>query len=488
MKNLLKRPSRMARTARLAHRRRPCLEALELRDVPSGMVPTPMDQLFLEELNAARANPAAYGASIGVNLSYIAPAPPLAFDTRLEQAATLHSLDMNGRNFFGHVNPDGLDPGQRMSNAGYPWVTWGESIAAGYASVEDALRGLIIDAGIPSLGHRHHLLGYGSPNNLQRQVGIGIVTGGTGSWHNYYTIDTGAVANSPSFLTGVVFRDANANGRYDVGEGLGGVTITVAGRGSVTTFDTGGYSIPLAAGVYTVTASGGSLGAAVTQTVTVGGSNVRLNFNPLPSWTRPMVASALTHSGEYYSLFVTNAYTHYLGRTPAAAEVAGWVSAMQNGLSDERLEAAFIGSPEYIARHGGQGAGWVIGMYHDLLGRTPSQAEVNGWILAMNNGETPQQVAYGFAASPEREGIRVRDDYFRFLGRAPSQAEVNGWVDSFVHGNSNENVVAGFVGSPEYFSARGHGNNTLWINVAYHDVLNRYPGASEVAFWLGLLN
>ena len=44
---------------------------------------------------------------------------------------------------------------------------------------------------------------------------------------------------------------------YDVGEGLGGVTVSVAGAGSVTTFDSGGYSIPLAPGSYTVTASGG---------------------------------------------------------------------------------------------------------------------------------------------------------------------------------------------------------------------------------------
>ena len=60
-------------------------------------------------------------------------------------------------------------------------------------------------------------------------------------------------------------------------------------------------------------------------------------------------------------------------------------------------------------------------------------------------------MAYGIAASPEREGIVVQGDYVRYLGRQASTAEVQGWVSDFEHGNSNENVVAGFVGSDEYF-------------------------------------
>jgi uncharacterized protein YkwD len=80
------------------------LEPLEPRDVPSaGYVPTAAEQLFLERLNDARANPAAYGQTIGVNLAGYAPAPPLAFDTRLIRAARDHSADMIARNYFSHV-------------------------------------------------------------------------------------------------------------------------------------------------------------------------------------------------------------------------------------------------------------------------------------------------------------------------------------------------------------------------------------------------
>jgi uncharacterized protein YkwD len=255
------------------------VEALEPRHLPTGYVPTATEQLFLEQLNDARANPAAYGTSIGLDLSGVAPSQPLAFDMRLIQAARDHSQDMNNRAYFDHNTPEGIDPGQRLTSVGFPWVSWGESLAAGFPTTAAALQGLIVDAGIPDLGHRRHLLAMDATFRPQGQVGVGIVNG-SGPYGTYYTIDSAATANTRPFITGVVFNDANHNGKYDVGEGLGGVTITVAGVGSVASFDSGGYSLQVAPGTYTVTASGGALGAPVTRVVTVGSSNVRLNFNP----------------------------------------------------------------------------------------------------------------------------------------------------------------------------------------------------------------
>ncbi len=198
------------------------------------------------------------------------------------------------------------------------------------------------------------------------------------------------------------------------------------------------------------------------------------------------VASALTHSTESYGDFITAAYQRYLGRIPAAAEVSSWVGAMANGLRDETVEAGFIGSPEYIAAHGGQGAGWVQGMYRDLLGRTPAQSEVDGWVAALNAGSSPQQVAYGFAASAEREGMRVRHDYLFYLGRNATRVEVDGWVGAFEQGTSNEDVIAGFVGSAEYFD--NNGSDALsWLRTAYQDVLGRPADQAASNSWLPLL-
>jgi hypothetical protein len=202
-------------------------------------------------------------------------------------------------------------------------------------------------------------------------------------------------------------------------------------------------------------------------------------------------AASLTHSHEAYQNFVVNAYQQYLGRAPDAAGLAGWVGLMQQGtVSDEQLEASFIGSPEYIRNHGGTGAAWVRGMYTDLLGRAAGDAEVGAWVNLMNGGLDPSGVAYGFAASAEREGQRVRDDYSTYLGRAASQAEVDAWVRLFKGGLRNEDVIAGFVGSVEYFNnpGKGNGNRTTWVEAAYHDVLHRSATTGEVGAWIGFLS
>src|SRR5438309_11720023 len=110
-----------------------CVEELEPRQLLSGSPPTALEQLFLERLNDARANPAAYGASIGLDLSSVAPAQPLAFNPDLIESALVHSQDMSNRAYFSHYTPEGLDPGARMTQAGFFWNGWGESIAGGSA-------------------------------------------------------------------------------------------------------------------------------------------------------------------------------------------------------------------------------------------------------------------------------------------------------------------------------------------------------------------
>src|SRR5262249_48247101 len=93
--------------------------------------------------------------------------------------------------------------------------------------------------------------------------------------------DTSVTADTRPFLTGVVFNDYNNNGKYEPGEGIGNVTISIPGVGSTTTFSSGGYSLQVSPGTYTVTASGGGLATTFSQTVTVGATNYRLNVNAL---------------------------------------------------------------------------------------------------------------------------------------------------------------------------------------------------------------
>jgi RHS repeat-associated protein len=198
-------------------------------------------------------------------------------------------------------------------------------------------------------------------------------------------------------------------------------------------------------------------------------------------------ANALTHGAEYYTRVITAAYQNYLGRAPDAPGLAAWVSAMEQGYSDERLEAGFIGSAEFIQQNGGLGAGWITALYRKLLGRDPDQAGLQAWLNALAQGMDPSAIAYGFAASAEREAQRISADYQTYLGRLPeSQDIINQWVSAFVSGTSNEDVIAGFVGSPEYFQ-KHYDNAPDWVYQAYQAILGRDPDAAGLQNWLAFL-
>src|SRR5579862_3502248 len=62
--------------------------------------------------------------------------------------------------YFAHNSQDGTTPFQRMTNAGYNWITAGENIAAGSstytaAQLEDLL---MVDSNTVGRGHRVNLL------------------------------------------------------------------------------------------------------------------------------------------------------------------------------------------------------------------------------------------------------------------------------------------------------------------------------------------
>lgn len=103
----------------------------------------------------------------------------------LFKVAEAKALDMANRDYFSHVDPDGFGMNYYINKSGYTlnkdWLTSKdennfESIAMGIIDGEDAIRTLIIDSGVPSLGHRMHLLGVGEWNSSLVDIGIGYAT------------------------------------------------------------------------------------------------------------------------------------------------------------------------------------------------------------------------------------------------------------------------------------------------------------------------
>lgn len=243
--------------------------------------PTADEQYMLELVNRARSDPAAeaarLGASLGTNTA--APKQPLAFDADLIEAARLHSAWMLDADAFSHTGAGGSSAGQRMAAAGYQFTgswTWGENIAYRSGAATAATTESLHDALFRSSGHRANIL-----NATFREAGIGIEDGEYRGFTATMATQNFAKSGTEVFLTGVAFGDRDGDRFYDPGEGWGAVRVEAKAAGGATwtasTWDSGGYTLALPAGGYTVTFSGGPLAAPVTKTVTVGTSNVKLD-------------------------------------------------------------------------------------------------------------------------------------------------------------------------------------------------------------------
>jgi hypothetical protein len=264
--------------------------------------PTSAEQLMLELINRARANPDAEAARFGIDLNEglapgtLSPTPkqPLAFNSHLITAARGHSLWMLDNDTFSHFETGGINPGDRMGTAGYVFSgswTFGENLAyrgttPGFPPLAPTVAlehdDLFVDAGIDGRGHRLNLM-----QDNYREIGVGAVTGVFTAQGNDFnavmtTQDFGATGANPGpFLVGVVYRDLDGDGFYSPGEGVAGVSVKpVGGTFFAVTSTSGGYAIPIrnAASPLSVSISGSGISGSVTKSIPLTGKNVKLDF------------------------------------------------------------------------------------------------------------------------------------------------------------------------------------------------------------------
>jgi uncharacterized protein YkwD len=330
------------------------VEPLESRRLLSAAGPTAQEQYVLELINRGRADPTAEAARYHTDLNEgLAPGTissdakqPLAFNQALLDSADGHSQWMLQSQLFSHNGANGSTPDQRMAAAGYtlaPPFEWAENIAwqsqVSPTSIStdtlDAIhQNLYVDTPELDRGHRLNLM-----NPDLKEVGVGVELGPFIGYNAVMQTEDYAYSGSQSFLTGVAYSDTVAADHfYTVGEGLGGITVTAKRNSdgavfSTTTWGSGGYSLALAPGTYTVTATGAALHGTVTDSnVVIGSQNVEADFTPLPGDTggtngssTPPVAALNRHrygytsaNGHYFCFTVT-----YSGSNPLVASSLG---------------------------------------------------------------------------------------------------------------------------------------------------------------------
>lgn len=302
----------------LKHRHKRCtrFESLESRLLLSASDPSPQEQQLLWLLNRMRTAPQAelqllltQGDSnvqqaldffhvdqslLASQWSSLTPAQPVAWNADLATAAAGHNDAMSAADQQSHQLPGEPDPGQRILNAGYNYAQAAENVYAYATSMIYAHAGFAIDWGDGPGGiqdppdHRINMM-----NDTYRDVGVAVLqqtdpTKQTGPF--LVTQDFGQPLNpgNPD-LVGTVYNDANQDGAYEPGEGLGGISVTAVGTASEGTFTTtslsaGGYQLALPDGAYTVTFSESDPTAvpfpAESYSATINGQNALLDALP----------------------------------------------------------------------------------------------------------------------------------------------------------------------------------------------------------------
>ncbi len=104
----------------------------------------------------------------------------------------------------------------------------------------------------------------------------------------------------------------------------------------------------------------------------------------------PATAQAQTVATD--DALITSLYQRYLGRNPEAAGLQGWLKELRRG---RNVEAAILGSDEYLTRQGSTADGFVKGLYVDVLKRQPRADEVQGWLVRLQQDGNDREVLAG---------------------------------------------------------------------------------------------
>jgi hypothetical protein len=289
---------------------------------PDGAHPDGLEQAWLWQANHARQDPVAEGtrlaalddpvvvesydffatdlAALAAELAALAPAPPAAFDGRLWSASRAHAEAMIAAD--APFLPEQLD---RLVPAGFVFASVARAAGHAYGFAVDPVHGHAVWAANWGAGPGGMVAG--RPNRAitlgaLRNVGIAVVPDFDGGdlLGPLVAVASHADANElfedhhNRFLVGTVWEDLDGDGRYDPGEGVGGVSVVPeSGTFFAVTAAGGGFAIPVTSpGSVRVAFSGGGVPPR-TRTVLVGADSVLVDYQvPEPGAAAAALAAA----------------------------------------------------------------------------------------------------------------------------------------------------------------------------------------------------
>lgn len=171
--------------------------------------------------------------------------------------------------------------------------------------------------------------------------------------------------------------------------------------------------------------------------------------------TRDELIAAIWQSPEHRHQQVEEYYLSYLNRNSEEAGRNYWVAAFQQGATEAEVKRAILTSPEYQGAHPTDEA-FIQGVFRNVLERLPSQAEQQGFVDWLQQGQSRWDVTMTLLQS-RPAADKATDKYYReYLWRYASTADFKEWEGSLYNGSFQDlQFAATLIMSAEY--AQRHG-------------------------------
>ncbi len=145
-------------------------------------------------------------------------------------------------------------------------------------------------------------------------------------------------------------------------------------------------------------------------------------------------------------------FQRHLDREPAPTEQANTANYLAS-VTPEQLAALLVEQPEFYNDYGDDTDVFVEALYGDILDRSASTSERDGWDQLIANNGTRAGVAEIFLGLPAYLDLLVEADYSAYLGRLPLPAEQTKLATMWPSFNSLD-IQALLLGDGEAFAQR----------------------------------
>jgi hypothetical protein len=168
------------------------------------------------------------------------------------------------------------------------------------------------------------------------------------------------------------------------------------------------------------------------------------------------VTQAFLGSNEHFTLIVNTDFTTLLGRPADQGALNFYTQQMVNGMTQDQVEATILGSQEYYFDQGSTNSNFIQGVYFAVLGRS-ADGDVDYWESQLASGSSREQVSARILGSHEAHVRDVDQIYIQMLHRTADDGGSAYWSNFLDSGRTESDVILSLATSTEYESAYGVG-------------------------------